>query len=376
MSADNDELNTQDEPLDNGGESGESGGEVVGLVPKDMFSSDVDWELYEYLLNGGENRTTRDQIIDDSVAVFTEGIVNDPAYQADATTNGEPTPMAITRKSPIEAEMRAVPGTDVDMGDMVEALGTDWLVVEVYEDKIGIVHGVLWLCNFFLRFQNNSEPIHVRGCVVDDGSYSKRATNGVVYQPRDTLEVLIGIDPQTSLLHLDKRLAIGQSTTAFYEQQLNVYKIYGIDTVSKNFGDESHLMKMYVQRDVYNKDTDSFELGICDVYHDEEQSSEGSTEGSCVIVGKDNIRTGTSRKYTVSFLDEDGNETTGDGASISWTVGLPVGSNAQYSITDGVCTVSVPLNGAEVGKVITLGVTDLNGVYGTSEKKVTVISVG
>jgi len=342
----------------------------------DMFSSNVDWPLYEKLLNGGDGRTQRDQIIEDSVNMFAEGIVDDPAYQADATTNGEPTPMAINRKSPIEAEMRAVPGTDVDMGDIVDALGADWLVVEVYTDKLGIVRGVLWLCNYILRFQNNSGTVYERCCVVDDGSYSKRQVGGVAYQPMDTLEVMIGIDPQTSLLHLDKRLAIGTSTTVELKPQLNVYKIYGIDTVSKNFGDESHLMKMYVQRDVYNKDTDDFDLGICDVYTDEEPSSGGTLVGSCAIVGKDNIRTGTTRKYSVAFYDAAGHETAGSDASVQWTVTIPTGSNAQSSITDGVCSVTVPLSGAEVGNVITLSVVDSNGIYGTCEKKVTVISVG
>ena len=375
---DNEELNPLEEtPVENDGENtGGSGEGEESYTPGDMFSDDVDWELYKILLNGSEDATQRDSIIKDSVAVFEEGIINDPAYQEDATTNGESTPMAISRKSPIEAEMRAVPGTDVDMGDIVSALGGHWIAVEVYEDQLGIVHGTLWLCNYILKFQNNSDTVYERYCVVDDGSYSKRSVAGVAYQPRDTLEVVIGIDDKTSLLHLDKRLGIGESTTAFYEPQMNVYKIYGIDSVSKNFGDESHLMKLFVQRDVYNKETDSMVLGVCDVYHDDGSSSGGTTTGSCAIVGKDNIRTGTARKFSVAFYDGDGHEASGEGASIVWTVSIPTGSNAQYSIADGICTVSVPLSGSEVGNVITLDIADANGIYGISQKKVTVISVG
>ena len=336
----------------------------------------VDWPLYFRLLRGGDaEKTERDSIIEDAVSNFTDGIVDDPAYQADAMVEGVNTPIAVNRKSPIEADVTAVPGTDINTGDHVECLGEDWVVVEQYTDKIGIVHAVIWVCNYILKFQNHSSEVHERYCVVDDGSYSKRNNNQKAYMASNTYNVYVGIDAQTNLLYVDKRLHLGNAVNSSGEDTMEVYKIYGIDKLSKNFGSDSHLMVMEVQRDVYDPHKDSMELGVCDVFVPEDVDPGPAVTGSCKIGGRDQIRLGSSRRYTASFYDEWGRPADVPTESILWRV-APDPAPIECSVSEGVLVLSAPLKEDLIGDEVTLTLRDSGGLYGTYEMKVTVIAVG
>lgn len=333
----------------------------------------VDWALYENLLGiGGEAADAREVAIDGAVNVFVEGIVDDPAYQKDAIVGGEMTPIVAARTSTIKCSIKAIPGTDIHIGDMVKCLGEDWIVVELYTDKVGIINGEMWLCNNTIRFQNHSPAVNTRFCVVDDGTYSKKSSDPDAFVMANTYKIYITIDSATERLYVDKRLGFGEIYSHNGEKILEVYKVIGMDLKSKNYGDGSHLMVLTMQRDVYNSETDSITDNICDLYKDDTATVVPALTGSCLISGKSSARIGTVRKYTATYTDADGN--TVNGIESVWDVSAP--SGIKVSTDGGVCTIDIPLDSILVGETIVVRVADKDGRYGSFEKKVQVITVG
>lgn len=330
-----------------------------------------DWKMYDYILGEGSN--AREAAIYGAVSSFLRGIVDDPAYQDDATVNGVITPMAASRKSSLECSIKLSPEEDINIGDMVECLGETWLVVELYIDKVGMRCGVMWLCNTSINFQTGKDGrIYTKKCVVDDGTYSKKSSDPDVFSLANTYKVYMTIDEQTKKMYVDKRIAFGKIFSSDGTEILEVYKVVGIDLKSKNFGSGSHLMVMTMQRDVYNQQTDSIEKNICDVFAQNDTSVKPSNNGkTCEIIGRDVVRIGTSRTFTADFKS---NESNGVTPVAKWVVT----ANEKIKITqDGnTISVSVPLDASLVGEIILIKASDVGTEYAECEKKVQVITVG
>lgn len=331
----------------------------------------MNWALYEMLLGNGSSPDVRSVTMANSLNAFATSIVNDPAYQADATVEGVITPLAVTPKSTISCSIKAIPETNIHIGDVVDCFGKAWVVVELYTDKVGLINGTMWLCNNVIRFQNRTSEIHEVSCVVDDGTYSKRSSDSDAYVMTNTYRIYMPINDATRRLYVDKRLAFGQIFSSLGEEILEVYKIVGIDLKSKNFGDGSHLMTLTMQRDVYNPQADSLIENICDYIADDGDAGTANT-GSCNIVGRDSIRLGASRTYTAQFIDETGNDA--NDAIAVWSVFAPDG--VLYESGGNSLKVTVPLSEDLVGESISIMLADAEGIYGTYEKKVQVTAVG
>lgn len=172
--------------------------------------ANINWALWESLLsNGNEGMSERDVAISDGLNSFIQGMVNDPAYQESATVNGVETPMLVTPDSSIKCDLKAAPSTDLHIGDLVGVFGENWIVTELYVDKLGIINAVMWMCNDIIRFQNHAAPIYTKYCVVDDGSYSKIADSGIVRQMNNGYKIYLSYDDESKKLFVDKRLSLG-----------------------------------------------------------------------------------------------------------------------------------------------------------------------
>lgn len=333
----------------------------------------VDWALYENLLSvGGMKADAREVAIDGTVNMFVDGIVDDPAYQKDAIVDGENTPIIAARTSTTECSIKSIPGTDIHIGDMVECLGEHWIVVELYADKVGIINGKMWLCNNAIKFQNHSPAVNTRFCVVDDGTYSKKSSDPEAFVMTNTYKVYITIDSATERIYVDKRLAFGEIYSHNGDKVLEVYKVIGMDIKSQNFGEGSHLMVLTVQRDVYDAEVDSIKDNICDIYVVDDSMPIPTPAGSCVISGKSSARIGTTRKYTVAFVDDRG--IVAKGVEALWNVICPDGVSFVSNAYE--CIITIPLDSNLVGEDIVIYATDKDGRYGVFEKKVQVITVG
>ena len=337
----------------------------------------VDWSLYEKLLGSDcVQIDARQDAIVSAVDSFLDGIVDDPAYQCDARVEGDLTPLVASRTAAHQCSIVAAPNTDIHIGDMVECLSERWIVVELYMDKIGLMRGVMWLCNETIRFQNHSSSVHVRQCVIDNGTYSKKSSDPDAFVMANTYRMYLPRDAETEKMFVDKRLSFGHIYDATGDQILEVYKIIGIDSKTPNHGDGSHIMMVTLQRDVYNPSTDSLEDNLCDVYRPADSVAKPTPGGSCVIHGKDTIRIGTRRKYTAVFTDPAGNEITD--ITPVWSLTLSRGSllDIKHEIDGMISTIELPLSSDLVGDTISIMVRDNEGKYGTFRKKVRVISVG
>lgn len=331
----------------------------------------VDWDLYARLLGNGRYADNTQVAIQQAVDTLTQGMVEDPAYQADAIVDGVNVPLLASRTSALKCAIKAVPGSDIHIGDLIECLGTTWIVVELYADKLGFVCGEMWICNQVINFYNSSPLLHSKHCVVNNGTYYRDSSNAIAFMPSNMYEIYMSIDNDTRQLFIDKRLALGVIFSPTGEEVLEVCRIIGIDMKSKNCGDGSHLMVLTVQRDVYDQHVDSLEDNVCDVVANGEEVVIPDAAGSCVISGGDTLRIGISRSYTASFVDQQGNAVD---TVAQWTVSAPDG--VDYVVDGNTCVIRTPLDNRFVGQLITLSVADDAGLYGTCEKKVRVITIG
>lgn len=331
-----------------------------------------DWGFYENYLRAIQTVGGASSSKDQAVENFEESMSEDSGYQPGATVNGETVPILANPKDSVMCEFRAAPGADIHIGDIIRVYDEDWLVVELYIDKVGIVNGKMWVCNETLKFQNHSPDILTHKCVVDDGRFTKRSIDPLVYVPINTFLIYMSINPETLKLYVDKRLGLGTVWDAENEQVLAVYKIIGIDWKSKNHATGDHLMVMTVQKDVYHSEKDDMTNGICDVFKAPQGEEEPAEAGSCSIGGKDKIRIGTGRKYTAVFTNADGSEP--EEVEAVWSVTAPDG--VTYAADGGTCTVTAALDESLVGKTVTLKLKDKDGKFGTDEKQVGVIAVG
>lgn len=330
----------------------------------------MDWQLYERLL-GGIGRTSRDNAIDNALNGFLSGIQDDPSYRGDAIVNGIQKPLIMSRVSTTECSIKTTIDSNLRIGDMIKCLDGNWIVVDLFVDKIGLVNATAWLCNNIIRFQNYTPDIYTKHCVVDNGTYSKNSDQDALIMT-NTYKLYIPIDSETERLHIDKRLGFGRIYSSQNEEILEVYKIIGVDNKSKNFGEGSHLMVLTLQRDVYNPQTDSILDNLCDVYKDVTPEIDSTQYGTCFITGKDNIRIGTTRKFVAQFVDKDGNIV--DNINPEWSVDAPAA--ITYELFDDYISINIPLDSRLVGEIISISLTDTNNIYGICEKKVQVITVG
>ena len=135
---------------------------------------------------------------------------------------------------------------------------------------------------------------------------------------------------------------------------------------------------MTVQRGVFNDQTDSMDLNLCDVYHDDSTDDPAET-GSCTITGKDTIMIGTTRKYTASFFNAQGAQVVG--VTPVWTVDIPTGQGETTKVTysvgeDGVLTLKTEFDKADIGREVEITLSDSGEVYGQFIKKVRVTTIG
>ena len=330
------------------------------------------WDLYKRLLGNGFSRSRKDVVIDGTVNAFLSGAADSPAYQEYAVVDGEETPMMASRKSSIECEIKAVPNSEIHIGDMVECFNEHWIVVERYCDEVGFVRGVMWLCGDKIRFQNNSTAVHTRHCVIDDGTYSKKSSDPYAFVMANTYKVYLPIDEETKKIFVDKRISFGEIYSPSGDKILEVYKVIGVDLKSKNFGEGSHIMVLTMQRDVYNPDADSLADDLCDVFARGNESATPAISGSCVIDGRDTARIGTTRRYSAVFTLADG--TVVDDIAAEWQVDTVAAIKCH---TNGsVCSITVPLDDDLVGETIDISVKDAEGKYGAYNKRVQVVTVG
>lgn len=329
------------------------------------------FELYQEWLRAGLQADI-DHTKDFAAESFADTIQNSTAFQKDATVNGELFPMAATRTEMKKCSISLVPGTTMNLGDEIHVFNEDWLCMDLYTDELGLTRGEIWMCNQVFKYQDRAGNIIKKIAIMDDGSYSKGDEKSIPVTD-NYFVCYMSLDEQSRILHVDKRLTVDTILDAYGNEILEVGKIVWFDAKSKNFGQGSHLLAFGLGDDVYSKERDSVELEICD-YRQTLTTPDTPSTGYLGIEGRDTIKMGTARTYTLSAVDEDGS-TNLDFKTGEWKCdNLPkgVGIDAQGTT----CRVTIPLDENLVGTQFTLVGTDTSGVYKGAQKTVEVIPIG
>lgn len=350
-----------------------------------------DWlSTYRYWLAAMKDADAKyeKQLMDESIS---ETLENSSAKQEDATVNGVPQPIIATRKETNKASVTLLPGDGMNIGDLVYVFKEYWICMELYTDEYGITYAEIWMCNWLIRYQDHALNIIEKYAIMDNGLYS-RADGKAIPVTDNYFTCYVSMDEESDALFVDKRLAIDTILDSQGNPILEVGKIVWLDTKSRNFGEGSHLLMFGLEDDLYNKENDSLEYLICDYREKDGEDGEPEEggeepappeepdeptpggEGYLYIEGRDTIRIGTSRTYSVKAVDPDGN-TIEISTGVTWDApGLPSGVSITPSGTDLLLT--IPLDDDLVGGVISMTCSDDGGAYASAKKEVEVITVG
>ena len=257
---------------------------------------------YDYLTRYGA--TARERSIVRTKQDFERFVVDDPAYQEDCTRNGAPQRFLITRTdSLIRCEITAFPGEELYPGDIIECFGEHWICYQTRVSSDIQVTGTIWLCNHLFRWQNGTPDIIEKWGVLDAGVYSTTIAGGYeVNTPDVQYKIYLPIDSDTERLYVDKRLATNVRYDANGKQILEVYKITRVDPTSQAYGKGAHLMLLHCRSDDYVAEHDSVAQRICNcIPPDTAGPSEpgGTVDGAPAISGRDTLRIGGSRTYSI-----------------------------------------------------------------------------
>ena len=331
----------------------------------------VNWPLYRYWL-GLDKEAAHDSTADAVIDGILDNLENNPAYQEDATRNGETQPILVSRRETNKCSVTVIPGDEMYIGDLIGVFGEFWICMEVYTDEYGVTYAELWMCNHIFCFQNNSPRILRKYAIIDDGSYSKVGEKKIAVTDYK-YTCYIPLDKESECLFTDKRLSTGTSRDKDGKDILEVGKIVWLDAKTGNYGKGSHLLTFYLAGDVYSAERDDLASGVCDYIAGETSETPAPDDTVLVIEGRDTMRIGTMRTYEAAIYSE--GKAIGAPADVEWSAfGLPDGVKVTYSGTR--CTVFVPLSESLIGSVFEIKCADTAGEHAVAEKRVEVITIG
>lgn len=319
----------------------------------------MDFGLYkDYLYSSGS--TPYDRELNFYKEQFIDKAVRNTTYTDwNAKRNGVPQRFLIRRSDQYDrAILTTFPDEGVEIGDYIEWNDLYWLVYEARDVWSWQKTALLWLCNLNLQFQTTTPEIYSRWCVLDSGVYSTTLGGDKQIQYGDKqMNIFMPLDEQTKYIYTDKRLAVGTKYDKDGKEILDVYNVTSTDRVSKNFGVNSHLIRLYL-RDAsdYNPETDDIERLICDVIRDGDALP--TTNKYAVITGKDKVRIGRNISFAGKFYNDDIEV---DDVTPVWSIEPTL----PYVQTESGITISVPKLDSYIGTEYVVTLTDENGEYET-----------
>lgn len=201
---------------------------------------------------------------------------------------------------------------EVVVGDYVDYVGFKWIVINADSDMEMYIDGVMYQCNYLLRWQDENGAIIERWTHVANASsynsgkdYSYPTTIGT-----NQLMVYLPIDEDTVKLERDKRVFCDFTNKGIR------YKFARVDSVSETHG-KGGLLYIIMTEDLEHRDSDNEELQICDYFEPSNtELSDDSVVSSIDYVSDTLILNGQPRVFTAVFLDTDGNAV--DGYTAEW----------------------------------------------------------
>lgn len=205
-------------------------------------------------------------------------------------------------------EFQSLPSQEINIGDYVEWANSHWIVTtcdfddEIYRD------GKLEQCNYLLKWQNELGEIIERWAIIKSASKYNDGTdaNTVITLGSDQLSIIIPLDEEAIKLKksMGKKFFIDTNT-----DDPTAYELTGTGNVPDTYNGHG-ITSWIVKECAYSASEDDLKYGICD-YKDSAtissstQNPDESVFLSAKIIGKDTIRYGMERTYSVEFTDNE-----------------------------------------------------------------------
>ena len=296
--------------------------------------------------------TKRERDVNYLVDFYSRRLPESISYKA-VKLNGVDTHMIIDKGTQTYyKKFRSLHGQRVLCGDYVEWNGTTYIVYKADADDEVYTDGMLYQCNYNLRWQDSDGNIITRWSYIQNASaYNsgvERRTE--VTYGSNQLMILLPIDEDTDKLRRDKRVYCDLIS------QHSKYKFARIDSIAETFGGKGCLY-IIANEDLTNDDSDNDELQICNYFEPipkVEIPDDSSTIVSTIDYVYDFIRCGgEARTFTAIFLNSDGEEV--DDITATWEV------NSDYNLTTEINGNEIKISCADtsaIGKMVELKITN------------------
>lgn len=227
----------------------------------------------------------------------------------DILLNGTETKLMINSGTqPYYKEFQSLPSQEINIGDYVELANSHWIVTtcdfddEIYRD------GKLEQCNYLLKWQNELGEIIERWAVIKSASKYNDGTdaNTVITLGSDQLSIIIPLDDEAIKLKksMGKKFFIDNNI-----DDPTTYELTGTGNVPDTYNGHG-ITSWIVKECAYSASEDDLKYGVCN-YKDpttipsSPQNPDESVLLSAKIIGKDTIRYGMERTYSVEFTDNE-----------------------------------------------------------------------
>lgn len=190
-----------------------------------------------------------------------------------------------------------------DIGDYYfeKELNQYWICTELHNVNHIHVSGKLTMCNWFLRWQNDTGELIEYPC---NDINSTQYNSG---EAGDKTMTLGSAQHMATVQATPDTIDIRSPQRFFVSRDYSIpFRVTQNDTVSNNYG--NGLCKITLTQDQLNLEVDRPDLGLCDYKEPTPlpPESDETTDLSAVISGKSNLINGFSRTYSVEFKDSNG----------------------------------------------------------------------
>lgn len=252
----------------------------------------------------------------------------------------------------------ARPGETFNIGDIIYYNTLHWLVTDVnFHDDL-TRSGEMVRCNRQIRWQNKRTGRIVERWCLATKPYASNVNEGLsISNSNREYKIQLSYDEETIQVDLDRRFLL-----EVIDGEPKAYQITSVDTLTNRYQDvDGGFLIWNMKQSEYNPLTDSAEMMIADYFAPGKEPTPSPADGlSCVISGRDTIRVGMKRTYTVTFYDATGKLTV-DGIPAVWDVVAPDGT---VDIVDDGYSVTITMVGdIPAGERIQITVRDADGRY-------------
>lgn len=286
-----------------------------------------------------------------------------PDFHPDTMRNGVVQPLLLTRGGENHSyNVICMPDDELFAGDMIDAFGEKWLVMEARADATTHKTGRMTQCNHLFRFQNFDSTIIERWGIIDQSGYSSTVTGtNQMQKSEEQCAIYLPYDEDTAKIYVDKRLASHVAYEASGQKILATLKITSHTPNSNSYNRGDHLLTLKAIRDVYSESTDNMELEICDYIAPGSETPPVPPEKlKCEIQGKVELMLGRTRTYTPVFYLSDG-VTVDDKVVPVWDTQDVDG--VSYSFVDNTLRVKAGTADALIGATVPITLRDADGLY-------------